>query len=64
MVTIDKQGKDFEKAARLVGADESPDALDRVFGKLDVAKKPAHDDSGESQEGKADERHDPTEDAD
>lgn len=30
----------FKEAARSVGADESPDALDRVMGRLDLKKKP------------------------
>lgn len=30
----------FKEAAREVGADESPDAMDRIMGKLDLTKKP------------------------
>lgn len=30
----------FTAAARELGADESPDALDRVMGKLDLRKSP------------------------
>ena len=30
----------FEEAARVAEADQSPDALDRVFGRLDVKRKP------------------------
>lgn len=30
----------FKQTAREVGADESDDALDKVFGKLDVKRKP------------------------
>lgn len=30
----------FRRAARELGADESPDALDRIMGKLDLKKKP------------------------
>ena len=30
----------FKEAARKLGADESPDALDKVFGKLDMKRKP------------------------
>lgn len=33
----------FRDAARELGADESPDALDRVMGRLDLTKKPAED---------------------
>jgi hypothetical protein len=33
------QGEKFKEAARELGADESPDALDRVMGKLDLKKK-------------------------
>ena len=58
------QAERFREAARKADADTSDDALDRVFGRLDLAKKPAHDDSGENQEGESDERHDPAEDAD
>jgi hypothetical protein len=29
----------FKEAARSVGVDESPDALDRIMGKLDLKKK-------------------------
>ena len=34
------QGEKFKEAARELGADESPDALDRIMGKLDLKKKP------------------------
>lgn len=30
----------FRESARELGADESPDALDRIMGKLDLTKKP------------------------
>ena len=30
----------FKEAARELGADESPDALDRIMGKMDLKKKP------------------------
>ena len=30
----------FKEAARELGADETPDALDRIMGKLDLTKKP------------------------
>lgn len=30
----------FKEAARELGADEAPDALDRIMGKLDLTKKP------------------------
>ena len=33
----------FKEAARELGADESSDALDRIIGKLDLAKKPEPD---------------------
>jgi hypothetical protein len=35
-----KQSERFKEAARELGADESPDALDRIMGKLDLKKKP------------------------
>lgn len=35
----------FKETAREVGADESDDALDRVFGKLDVKRKPEEKDA-------------------
>ena len=35
-----KQIETFKETARDLGADESPDALDKVFGKLDVKRKP------------------------
>ena len=34
----------FEEAARQVEADESDDALDKVFDKLDLKRKPEPDD--------------------
>lgn len=34
------QAQRFIDAAAAVGADESPDALDRIMGKLDLKKKP------------------------
>jgi hypothetical protein len=34
------QAARFKAAARKAGADESPDALDRAFGKLDLRYKP------------------------
>ncbi len=34
------QIKRFKATAREVGADESDDALDKVFGNLDVKRKP------------------------
>ena len=41
MLKADKEQLDrFKQAAREVGADESDDALDKVFGKLDVKRKP------------------------
>lgn len=36
----DDQLDRFKATAREVGADESDDALDKVFGKLDVKRKP------------------------
>ena len=30
----------FQNAAKEFGVDESPDALDRIMGKLDLTKKP------------------------
>jgi hypothetical protein len=30
----------FKETARKIGADESPDALDKVFGKLVMKRKP------------------------
>ena len=33
----------FKETAREIEADTSDDALDRVFGKLDLARKPATD---------------------
>ena len=38
----------FREAARAVEADDSPDALDRVFGKLDVRRKPDADDGAKA----------------
>lgn len=35
----------FKQAARELGADESDDALDKVFGKLDVKRKPEEKDA-------------------
>ena len=35
----EKQLDRFKEAARELGADESPDALDRIIGKLDLNKK-------------------------
>ena len=40
MSTEKSQQDRFKAAAREVGADESDDALDKVFGKLDVKRKP------------------------
>jgi hypothetical protein len=34
------QSERFRDAAQQLGADESPDALDRIMGKLDLKKKP------------------------
>ena len=34
------QAARFREAARKAEADEAPDALDRVFGKLDLTRKP------------------------
>jgi len=34
------QSEKFKEVARDLGADESPDALDRVMGRLDLKKKP------------------------
>ena len=40
-MTLDKlQADRFKEAARQIGADEAPDALDRAFGKLDLRHKP------------------------
>ena len=39
------QRERFREAARAVEADDSPDALDRVFGKLDVKREPDADDA-------------------
>lgn len=36
----DRQADKFVEAAREAEADESPDALDRIMGKLDLKKKP------------------------
>lgn len=33
------QSEKFKEAARELGADESPDALDRIMGKLDLKRK-------------------------
>jgi hypothetical protein len=33
----------FKDAARELNADESPDALDRIMGRLDLTKKPEPD---------------------
>ncbi len=38
--TTAKQLERFREMAREVGADESPDALDRAFGKFDPKKTP------------------------
>ena len=38
----------FREAARAVEADESPEALDRVFGKLDVRRRPDADDDAKA----------------
>ena len=46
---IDNQADRFRKAARVVEADDSPDALDRVFGRLDVWRKPDADDSAKAE---------------
>jgi hypothetical protein len=37
------QAERFKDAARKAGADETPDALDRIMGKLDLKKKPEQD---------------------
>jgi hypothetical protein len=34
------QSERFKEAARELGADESPDAMDRIISKLDLKKKP------------------------
>lgn len=34
------QAEKFKEAARKIGADESDDALDRLFKKIDPKKKP------------------------
>lgn len=36
----DAQRRRFEEAARAVGADESPESLDRAMGKLNLKVKP------------------------
>lgn len=41
----------FREAARQIGADESDDALDKVFGKLDVRKKPEPDNEAKPEKG-------------
>jgi hypothetical protein len=38
------QAERFKEAAQQIAADESPDALDRVMGKLDLKKKPEAED--------------------
>lgn len=35
-----EQAERFREAARVIGADEADDALDRIMGKLDLKKKP------------------------
>lgn len=42
MATFDRKSQldRFKEAGRRVGADESDDALDRAFGKLDLRNKP------------------------
>ena len=57
------QRERFAEAARAIEADDSPDALDRAFGKLDLARKPNPSDFAEADERCQDERHDPDEDA-
>lgn len=42
-VESEAQAVRFKQTAHEVGADESGDALDRVMGKLDLAKKPEAD---------------------
>lgn len=37
------QAERFREAARKLGADEAPNALDRIMGKLDLKKKPEPD---------------------
>lgn len=44
----EKQLDRFKQTAREVGADESDDALDKVFGKLDVKRKPEEKDTPKS----------------
>lgn len=41
----------FKEAARQVGADESDDALDKVFDRLDVTRKPEPDDEAKPEKG-------------
>jgi hypothetical protein len=35
-----KQSEKFKEVARKLGADQSPDAPERIMGKLDLKKKP------------------------
>ena len=39
-MTKKTQVEKFKEAARELGADESSDALDKIFGKLDLKQKP------------------------
>jgi len=41
----------FKQSAREVGADESDDALDKVFGKLDVKRKPEDEKAKSPEQG-------------
>ena len=45
------QRERFADAARAVEADQSPDALARVFGNLDVKRKPEADDAKATKKG-------------
>ena len=50
MAVAKKQIDRFREAAHEGGAGESDDALDRIFGRLDLRKKPeAEDDEGRAE---------------